>query len=377
MKKFKISVLCLAMVLALAACSDNTKDAVKDAAQDAKEGIENVADNVKTDVEDTLDNAGDAAKDALDKVDEKLDDAKDDVKEALDKVDEKLDGAADEVKDAIDTVDDKVDGAVDEVKDTIGGIAGVANPVVALDSLEALNKKMGCSMVKPGVMGVTDEAFNVISDTMAEYKFTVGGYNYCLRCQGTMDDICGIYGDNGTLFEGKTAEDVYAEGAGYKAIRWFNVEGQYVLTVNDNGELSKETFEGIAEELKEASQEEIIQDSDGVFAEINGDFQDSVSGRANATVESADDSAKITVRWGDSAFETYVWNMTVTFDDGKFVYTDCVESKETAAEDGTVSTETISENGSGYFTYTEGNLVWDGAADENCKSCVFERNFEQ
>ena len=393
MKKFLISVLCLVMVLSLAACSDDTKDAVTDAAQNAKDGVENVADSAKNDVADALKDAGEKvsekAEDALDGAKDKLEGAGEKINDALDaagdKINDALDAAGDKIDDAIDAAGDKVEDVLDGTEDAgekaedavMGGLAGIANPMVAADSLEALNEKMGCNMVKPAVMGVTDEAFYVISDAMAEYRFTVGGYDYTLRCQGTMDDICGIYGDNGTLFEGKTEEELYAEGSGYKAKRWFTTDGQYVLTINDNGAMSEEQFLSIADEIEEGTRPEIIMDSEGVFYEINGDFQDTYSGRAMAEVVSADDSAEITVRWGDSASVTYVWNMTVTFDDGQFVYSDCTETKETAEEDGTISEELISGNESGYFTYKEGMLFWDGAADENCKNCVFEKMIEE
>ncbi|HBL41515.1 MAG TPA: hypothetical protein DDY98_08160 [Ruminococcaceae bacterium] len=107
-----------------------------------------------------------------------------------------------------------------------------------------------------------------------------------------------------------------------------------------------------------------------------GDYQDSVSGRASATVElDADgETLKIDVSWANSASETVEWSMTATLtNDNRLVYTDCKNDSVIYADNGTETRTGIYKDGSGYFTAENGKLLWNGAADANCKSCVFEK----
>lgn len=130
-----------------------------------------------------------------------------------------------------------------------GAEVGMANPLVEVESLEKLNE-LGGKLCHPGVMGVTDEKYFIIGDTVADYRFSVNGVSYNWRFSAQKDnDICGIYGENGTLFfdKAEVTELQFAEGDD-RAARWVNDEGQYTLTVRD-GEIEAATFEGIATEL--------------------------------------------------------------------------------------------------------------------------------
>ena len=136
-----------------------------------------------------------------------------------------------------------------------GGISGMANPWVEYASLEEINSEVGCKLCGPAAMGVSDEHF-AVGDMgeykMAQYDFSIGGYAYTFRCAPVTEDISGLAYDE--------VQKAFAEaGSGevetvtvpdtLKVARWMTIDGQYVLSVMDNGEMDEETFAGIAQEL--------------------------------------------------------------------------------------------------------------------------------
>lgn len=157
-------------------------------------------------------------------------------------------GICDEIKGTI-FVDYSTEG---EVSAPDGAMTGMVNPWEDLESLEALNEKAGTNLAKPPVMGVSDEAFRYLNAEvpMAEYKFCVNGIPYFIRTSATLDDISGIYTDNGTAFASADPEIDRVMLDEYKLFRWFSTEGQFVICANDNGQLTEEQFIGICEELK-------------------------------------------------------------------------------------------------------------------------------
>lgn len=136
------------------------------------------------------------------------------------------------------------------------GIANVKSPLTEYESLDALNAVLGTKLCQPGVMGVTDQAYQTITCddyTIAEYRFAVNGYDCDFRCAGVTTDISGIWGEDGTIFDHEFpgGEIEYAYTDEFKAARWFNIDGQYCFALNDaEGNMENGTFEGIAEELK-------------------------------------------------------------------------------------------------------------------------------
>ena len=162
--------------------------------------------------------------------------------------------------------------------------AGMPNPMTAYDSLDDVNKAVGGNLCGPGAMGVSDEAFFVInggSFKIGEYQFKMNGYEYCLRCAKTVEDISGVYlsGGEGTAFSGiriaaegeDTADGEIVLDSGssltisdsgmqsvsddtYKCARWFVDDMQYVLTVNDGGALEQDTFTSVASEFMAKTQ---------------------------------------------------------------------------------------------------------------------------
>ena len=135
--------------------------------------------------------------------------------------------------------------------------ADSTNPVVAVDSLEEINEKLGGALTTPGVAGSEDVSYSIIGDELGEYVFKVNGLEYIYRFQNnTTDDISGIYGSNGQAFASK--DDTYYEDSYYKAYRWFTLDGQYCLAVNDNGSMAKDTFMGIAEEFESYTNDNLV-----------------------------------------------------------------------------------------------------------------------
>lgn len=125
------------------------------------------------------------------------------------------------------------------------------NPITEYGSLEEINELTHGHLVHPAVMGVTDERFSVIDCgdyQISQYDFTVNGIPYTYRfSSNVLTDISGIYDNGGELFSGEFKNEI-KEFPGGKAYRFFNTDGQYVLTAKDDGALSLDTFQSIAEE---------------------------------------------------------------------------------------------------------------------------------
>ena len=260
------------------------------------------------------------------------------------------------------------------------GLTGLANPYTQYETLDEINNLVGCMLCRPAVMGVTDEVFYIVDCgefLMAEYDFCVNGIPYTFRCASAYyEDISGVYINGETAFGAEAPETIeFAEGEGMLLARWFDVNGQYCLIL-DNGEgaMNMETFEGIASELKENTSMVLYGNRlKAYIAYLAGDYMDSVSERATlSAVANEDDSLGITVRWSSSAFEYTVWKMNAYVgEDGLLNYTDCVMQNIVCLDDGSEEIETVYENGEGFFGQNEGVLYWNGAADENCAECEF------
>ena len=132
--------------------------------------------------------------------------------------------------------------------------AGMPNPRTQYTSLEEINEISGMHLAGPGVMGKNSEEYYIIDNgalKIAEYDFTVAGYDYILRGAATEDDISGIYAGEGTIFGSVEAgTDAIGGTEKYKAARWFTEDGQYVLVVEDRGEFEDDQFASIVEEMK-------------------------------------------------------------------------------------------------------------------------------
>ena len=129
------------------------------------------------------------------------------------------------------------------------------------------------------------------------------------------------------------------------------------------------------EKITESTDEAV--ESKPEYSAFAGNYEDKFSQRAYAQItESADkQSCHITVHWSSSAWEYTEWQMTGIWADEKLSYSDCLCRTITSDDNGKETVKTEYENGKGYFTFDgqTGNLSWVGAADENCRSCIFEK----
>ena len=154
-----------------------------------------------------------------------------------------------------------------------------------------------------------------------------------------------------------------------------------------------ETIESQGDEQEVVEEAETVPEETSEVTEavnecidLAGEYQDEVSQRASATViaNTESQSVNITVMWSGSATEAAMWTMNATKEGNKLVYSDCVYSEliysDETDEEGTGDETTgggaeetvVYENGSGSFEISDdGKLLWNGAADEQCQSCVF------
>lgn len=135
------------------------------------------------------------------------------------------------------------------------GKADVKSPLTEVTSLEELSDAGNFAIIKPTTVEITDEVFQMIDgDTViAEYSFKADGIPGFVRfAKADKDvDISGLYGDDGnSLFQDSEAEEHYVENDNIKADRWFNLDGQYVIEVEDKGEWDWDKFEAFCKEFK-------------------------------------------------------------------------------------------------------------------------------
>lgn len=297
-------------------------------------------------------------------------------------VESAVDSTASVAKEAVESIEASVEEVVENVAEEVIDGVGIANPVHTVDSLEALNDMYQICLTKPSVMGVTDETFSYIDSSdapIAQYTFAVNGVEYIYRCASTVNDISGMWVSNGTLFDSLEGEGT-VDIDGIKGARWFTLEGQYCLYVPEGDSVDADTFAVIVEEFQAATangygKEAANEPSDeftrlaAVIDPLAGEYQDSTSGRANMTFTSYGCVADIQILWGDSASTTYRWELkNVEYIDGKLVYTNCDEWKDTDGE-----SELVAMGLNGYFEISDGKLLWTGAAEEYEQACVFEK----
>ena len=137
-------------------------------------------------------------------------------------------------------------------------------------------------------------------------------------------------------------------------------------TQGDENDVAVEETEPTTDEITAATIEEYIA--------LAGEYQDEVSQRASATVIANTESGNvnITVMWSGSATTAAEWTMNATKEGNKLVYTDCKYSELVYSDDSDAEETVVYENGSGSFEISgDGKLLWTGASDEQCTSCVF------
>lgn len=260
------------------------------------------------------------------------------------------------------------------------GTVGMPNPITGYDTLDEINEAAGTSLQIPADWEVSDEMFSTVDCTdylIAQYDFSYGDFDsWCFRSAiNSSTDISGVYIDGNEAFAAGGADGVAVNSdADCKVARWFTGDEQFTIYVADGGAMSDEDFLAAANRLYDlTASAEGTEETAAYYESLAGEWSDSTSGRAVLNVEAnGSDSMTFTVSWGNSAFETYQWTMTVALaDDGLLHYNDCRESIITLNQDEEESVEVIAENGEGYFSYTDDALLWNGAADESCVDCRF------
>lgn len=111
-----------------------------------------------------------------------------------------------------------------------GKIDGAIWDHTEYSTIEEMNKIAGTSITSAAVAGKENESFIVISNSIAQYKFTVNGEEWCIRGSKNVDnDISGLHYDNITFEKGVEAtyynDDVYAH-------RFFYDDTQYVISLD-------------------------------------------------------------------------------------------------------------------------------------------------
>lgn len=258
---------------------------------------------------------------------------------------------------------------------------GLPNPIKECASLEEINAAAGTALAHPAVMGVTDESFCTITGSdavLADYDFTLAGYRWCFRAGAVAAyDISGVYINAVPAF-GEPKEGIeYAEGEGYKLARWFTLDGQYVLSVLDQGAMAQDTFAGIAEEMRSLVDPAMSEeDYKAYYASLAGEWQDENSQRAVMTVTAEEDCVRFEISWADDAATTERWTMTARlYEDGLLSYKDCKKSVVTCGEDGTAGETVVYENGEGflYLSPEDGKIYWSGSAEDGMQETAFVR----
>ena len=91
-----------------------------------------------------------------------------------------------------------------------------------------------------------------------------------------------------------------------------------------------------------------------------GTYVEIMAGRGIIIVNKVADVYSVVVNWSDSAFESFEWVFSGTFDEnGVLEYDDCIKKDIVyeVEEEGTVSK--VYENGTGRLRLTDDGLIWE------------------
>lgn len=254
------------------------------------------------------------------------------------------------------------------------GKNGLPNPMTKVASMDELSKLASCALISPE--GATDEKFFTIdTDPMiAEYQFKVDGIEYTLRFSNVdVDtDICGVYKDDGTYFEGDTAENSYIENDDYILHRWFTVDGQYVLMVDkSDNEASWEQFDPVQKQFMDV--EPVNWNSEVPFADykaIEGSYSNDT---AYASILIRYDHVLVGTLLQLEDGTRQVWYMDATLDGDKLIY-DKTEIEANKYNEETNETEVtfLPDGPEGYIIVKDGKLDYSECGTEELKDLVLD-----
>ena len=260
----------------------------------------------------------------------------------------------------------------EETEEKAAGTVAMPNPVVEYGSLEEINAIVGVELMHPGVMGVTNERFSVIGGTVAQYACEINGREWTFRAAYVTDaDISGMYYEYNEFTPG---EDFTLYTNAFYLERFFDGDRQYTIVaeepVSADGDvyLDEETFMDICMEF-ESIQKQHMDDP------LVGDYQNPADERMILYVERQGDRYALSVNLNVSDREFKCWTMTDAEKDGdRITYKGEEIGEYTYDEEGNeTSSNVTAANNIGYFEIRDGRLYWTGAAEEECRTAVFEK----
>lgn len=245
-------------------------------------------------------------------------------------------------------------------------IIGMPNPIINYDTIDEINEKAGVHIVIPSSLSVTDLRYTTIQDETAQVNFVLDGHKWTVRGSKKVDqDISGIHNENNIFNPG---EDICIYLTDFYIDRIFTEGIQYTIVMDDANGYDVEKYSNYIFEMENCLKQ--ANDPNG----IAGNYADSTSQRATMTIYKFDELYDITVRWPNSASEYKDWYISGTLKDNKISYGGEYISTYTVAEDGNETcTDSTATNNLGYFEIKDGKLYWTGAAESQCKECVFEK----
>lgn len=255
----------------------------------------------------------------------------------------------------------------------IGCASDSENLYEKYNSLEEINKKTNTHLIKPGVMGITNERFFILDNNTSDYVFDLNGYEYYMRgCKDTTIDMSGVFENGKQIFEDQIDKQIaFARSKEYLVARFILGGKQYVFGVKDNGEMDTKTFEDQFDEVyKTIIYESTTQD----IINLLGEYQDINSQRASATIELFDvNRVLVNIKWPSSANQEDEWKAYCSYVPGRLDYEQIEHYKNTYNNDGSVTTETLNDFFPGYFETEENCICWSGSRDDTTSSCKFEK----
>lgn len=243
----------------------------------------------------------------------------------------------------------------------------LANPMVEYSSLDEINKKVGVSIVSPGVMGKENEKYFVIADKIAQYDFDLNGYSWTIRgAINTEEDISGIYDEN-NIFEPGQSYGMYTND--FYLDRFFDGSKQYTIVLTGEGveTYSEEDFSNICLEL------ELIMKwhrDDPIV----GDYEEINNPNTYLYVERVEDEYALNINVNVSDLESYTYSMNATKQDNKLVYGGETIGHYVYDENYELITdEETAVNYLGSFEIQDNKLLWNNASDEALRDYTFEK----
>lgn len=248
-------------------------------------------------------------------------------------------------------------------------IIGMPNPIISYETLDEVNEKVGVHIVIPSSIPASEYRYSTIKDETAQVTFILDEHEWTVRGSKIVNqDISGIHDENNYFAEG---EDFGLYLNDYYLDRIFTEGMQYTIVMSNAKGYDEETFSNYVFEIESAIKK--ASDPNG----IAGNYMDVTSQRASMEITKYEDTYEITVRWPSSASEEKIWFMSATLKDDKLSYAGedimVYEFDENGNETVSDSTPSTATNNIGYFEIKNGQLYWTGAAQDQCKDCVFEK----